>query len=83
MSKIKLNEKQYSKLLETLFTEEEKNLDNYKAPFTSEDFINWVNSEFDLEFLKIVRAEVDSRIDFLEKVIGMATRKEIKGFKRY
>lgn len=82
MSKIKLNKKQYSKLLETLLTEEEINLDNYKAPFSSEDFIKWVNSEFDLEFLYMVRAEVDGRIDYLNKLIGMGTRKEIKGFRR-
>ena len=80
MSKIILTEKQYQKLLKKV--NEEVDLTNYKAPFSSEDFINWVNSEYDLEFLNMVRAEVDTRIDFLNKMIGMATRKEIKGFRR-
>tara|TARA_B100002019_G_scaffold91872_1_gene79172 strand:+ start:1368 stop:1610 length:243 start_codon:yes stop_codon:yes gene_type:complete len=80
MSKIILTEKQYQKLLKKV--NEEVDLTNYKAPFSSEDFINWVNSEYDLEFLNMVRAEVDARIDFLNKMIGMATRKEIKGFRR-
>lgn len=80
MSKIILSEQQLESLLKKI--NEEVDLTNYKAPFTSEDFINWVNSEYDLEFLNMVRAEVDARIDYLNKIIGMATRKEIKGFRR-
>ena len=49
MSKIILTEKQVNELFNKL--QEEVDLDNYEAPFSSDDFINWVNSEYDLDLL--------------------------------
>lgn len=60
---------------------EQKNLDNYKADFTAEDFNNWVNSEFDIETLELVQNMVQERLDFLYEIIDIATKKEVKGFR--
>jgi len=80
MSKIILTEKQYQKLLNKI--EEEVDLTNYEAPFSSEDFVNWVDSEFDLEILQIAKNKIEERINFINTMIGMGTRTEIKGFRR-
>jgi len=80
MSKIILTEKQYQKLLNKI--EEEVDLTNYEAPFSSEDFVNWVNSEFDTEILNIAKSKIEERINFINTMIGIGTRTEIKGFRR-
>jgi inactivated superfamily I helicase len=80
MSKIILTEKQVNELFNKL-QEEEVDLDNYEAPFSSDDFINWVNSEYDLDLLQIVSSKIQERINFLETIISAATRKKIKGFR--
>ena len=80
MSKIILTEKQYQELLNKI--EEEVDLTNYEAPFSSEDFVNWVDSEFDLEILQIAKNKIEERINFINTMIGMGTRTEIKGFRR-
>lgn len=79
MSKIILTEKQVNELFNKL--QEEVDLDNYEAPFSSDDFINWVNSEYDLDLLQIVGSKIQERINFLETIISAATRKKIKGFR--
>jgi len=61
---------------------EEGDLDNYKPNFTAEDFTNWVDSEFDVETLEMVQSKISERISFLDHLIGTATRKEIKGFRK-
>jgi len=61
---------------------EQTDLSDYKAPFTSEDFVNYVNSEFDIEMLEIMRGVVDKRIKELNTLLYMADRKEIKGFRK-
>ena len=61
---------------------EERDLDNYKPNFTAEDFTNWVDSEFDIETLEMVQSKISERISFLEHLIGVANRKEIKGFRK-
>ncbi len=61
---------------------EEGDLDNHKPSFSAEDFTNWVDSEFDVETLEMVRSKVSERISFLDHLIGTATRKEIKGFRK-
>ena len=48
MSKIILTEKQCHTLINKI-NEENIDLTNYEASFSGEDFINWVDSEFDLE----------------------------------
>ena len=80
MSKIILTEKQYQKLLNKI--EEEVDLTNYEAPFSSEDFVNWVNSEFDTEILNMAKNKIEERINFINTMIGIGTRTEIKGFRR-
>jgi len=61
---------------------EEGDLDNYKPSFTTEDFTNWVDSEFDIETLEMVHSKLDQRISFLNNLVGSATRKQIKGFRK-
>ena len=80
MSKIILTEKQYKKLLNKI--EEEVDLTNYKAPFSSEDFVNWVNSEFDTDILNMAKSKIEERINFINTMIGIGTRTELKGFRR-
>ena len=80
MSKIILTEKQYQKLLNKI--EEEVDLTNYEAPFSSEDFVNWVNSEFDTEILNMAKSKIEERINFINTMIGIGTRTEMKGFRR-
>lgn len=62
---------------------EEVDLDNYEAPFSAEDFTNYVNSEFDLETLELMKGVLQKRINFLNTLIGTAKRTEITGFKRF
>jgi len=59
---------------------EEGDLDNYKPSFSAEDFTNWVDSEFDIETLEMVNSKIEERISLLNHLIGVANRKEIKGF---
>mgnify|MGYP003127360986 FL=1 len=80
MSKVILTEQQYRKLLTKI--SEEVDLTNYEAPFSSEDFVNWVDSEFDRDILKIAKSKIEERINFLNTMIGMGTRSEIKGYRR-
>ena len=39
---------------------EQVDLSDYNAPFTSEDFVNYVNSEFDIEMLEIMKGVIDN-----------------------
>ena len=80
MSKVILTEQQYRKLLTKI--SEEVDLTNYKAPFSSEDFVNWVDSEFDMDILKIAKSKIEERINFLNTMVGIGTRSEIKGYRR-
>ena len=80
MSKIILTEKQYQQLLKKV--NEEMDLTNYEANFSSGDFVNWVDSEFDLDILNIAKSKIEERINFLNTMIGMGTRSEIKGYRR-
>ena len=80
MSKIILTEKQYQQLLKKV--NEEIDLTNYEANFSSGDFVNWVDSEFDLDILNIAKSKIEERINFLNTMIGMGTRSEIKGYRR-
>ena len=62
---------------------EQVDLDNFQAPFTSEDFVNYVNSEFDIEMLEIMQSVIQKRMNFLKRMVDMGRRKEIKGFRRF
>lgn len=61
---------------------EETDLSNYEAKFTSEDFVNYVNSEFDLEMLEIMKGVIDKRMKEINSLLYLANRKEIKGFRK-
>ena len=61
---------------------EERDSDNYKPNFTAKDFTNWIDSEFDTETLEMVQSKISNRLSFLDHLIGTATRKEIKGFRK-
>ena len=61
---------------------EEIDLNNYKPSFSAEDFTNWVDSEFDVETLEMVHSKIEERISLLNHLIGVANRKEIKGFRK-
>lgn len=61
---------------------EQVDLDNYKSPFTSKDFNNYVNSEFDVEMLEIMQKVIQKRISELKTLQHFATRKEVKGFRK-
>jgi len=60
----------------------EDELYNYKPNFTSSDFLKWVDSEFDKEVLELVLTKVQDRLNFLDAMEYMSTRKEVKGFRR-
>jgi len=61
---------------------EQSNLDDYRPSFTSEEFVNYVNSEFDMEMLELMRNVIDKRIKELNTLLYMANRREIKGFRK-
>lgn len=79
MSK-KINTQKLYKIISKSISEQ-KNLDNYEANFTAEDFNDWVNSEWDIETLEMVQSMVQNRIDQLYQIIDIATKKEVRGFK--
>jgi len=79
MSK-KINTQKLYKIISKSISEQ-KNLDNYEAKFTAEDFNDWVNSEWDIETLEMVQSMVQNRIDQLYQIIDIATKKEVRGFK--
>ncbi len=81
MPKVILTEQQYQKLLTRI--SEEVDLTNYQAPFSSEDFVNWVDSEFDTDILNIAKSKIEERLNFINTMVGIGTRNEIEGFKRY
>ena len=60
----------------------EDELYNYEPNFTSSDFLKWVESEFDKEVLELVLTKVQDRLNFLDAMGHMSTRKEVKGFRR-
>ena len=76
----KINKKEISRIISKRISEE-KNLDNYKANFTAEDFKNWVDSEWDIETLEMVQGVIQNRLDLLYEIIDAATKKEVKGFR--
>lgn len=57
-------------------------LDNYKAPFTAKEFGKWVDSEWDIEMLEMVQSMLIGRIDEIKMLADIATKVEIKGFRK-
>jgi hypothetical protein len=59
-------------------------LDTFEAPFTSEDFMNYVESEWDIEMLNLLMGIISKRKKFLEDVLAKAEpRTVVRGFKRF
>ena len=63
------------------YTEEE--LFDYKPNFSAEDLIKYIESEFDTEMLGLINSKINERLDFLNRIADIGTKKEVKGFKRY
>jgi hypothetical protein len=59
-------------------------LDTYEAPFTSEDFMNYVESEWDIEMLDLLMGILSKRKKYIQQVVDTANpRTVVKGFKRF
>lgn len=59
-------------------------LDTYEAPFTTDDFMNYVESEWDTEMLDLMISIISKRKKFLEQMQYHGNpRTVVKGFKRY
>ena len=50
---------------------------------TTKEFIDTVNDEFDVETLELMQSLIDKRLTLLNTMTDIATKKQIKGFKRY
>jgi hypothetical protein len=50
---------------------------------TTKEFIDTVNDEFDVETLELMQGLIDKRLTLLNTMTDIATKKQIKGFKRY
>lgn len=61
---------------------EQVDLDTYEPKFTSEEFVDYVNSEFDIEMLEIMQSIIHKRLSELKALQHFATKKEVKGFRK-
>ena len=48
----------------------------------SEDFMDFVNGEYDIETLELMQSVISSRVRKLKSLIDIVNRKEIKGYKK-
>jgi len=48
----------------------------------SEDFMNFVNGEYDIETLELMQSVISNRVNKLKSLIDVINRKEIKGFRK-
>ena len=64
--------------------EQKVDLDTFDAPFTTEDFMNYVESEWDMEMLDLMMGIISKRKKFIQQVVDTANpRTVVKGFKRF
>jgi hypothetical protein len=49
---------------------------------TTKEFIDAVNNEFDIETLELMQGLIDKRLLMLKTMMDIATKKQIKGFRR-
>jgi hypothetical protein len=83
MKKVKLNENDIERLVVKIIKEEgEIDLDNYEAPFTAQEFTNWVDSEWDTEMLQFAMSKIQERLGFLNHLHSTASRGDRVGFRR-
>ena len=50
---------------------------------TTKEFIDTVNDEYDIETLELMQELIGKRLIMLKTMTDVATKKQIKGFKRY
>ena len=48
----------------------------------SEDFMNFVNGEYDIETLELMQSVISSRVRKLKSLVDIVNRKEIKGYRK-
>ncbi|MDA7649019.1 hypothetical protein N8580_01655 [Akkermansiaceae bacterium] len=48
----------------------------------TEDFIKAVNDEFDIETLELMQSLINKRLLMLKTMMDVATKKQIKGFRK-
>lgn len=48
----------------------------------SEDFMDFVNGEYDIETLELMQSVISNRVNKLKSLIDIVNRKEIKGYKK-
>ena len=64
--------------------EQKVDLDTFDSPFTTEDFMNYVESEWDMEMLDLMMGIISKRKKFIQQVVDTANpRTVVKGFKRF
>ena len=51
-----------------------------KEEITSQQFVDMVNDEFDLETLELMKQAIENQITVITTLQSIATRKPIKGF---
>tara|TARA_R110002153_G_scaffold41578_15_gene118590 strand:+ start:70 stop:273 length:204 start_codon:yes stop_codon:yes gene_type:complete len=47
---------------------------------TSQQFVDMVNDEYDIETLELMKQAIEKQITMLSTMQGIATRKTVKGF---
>ena len=48
----------------------------------AKEFIKTIENEFDVETLEIMKSLIEKRLTLLNTMMDVATRKQIKGFRR-
>lgn len=56
--------------------------DEVQPEIKSEDFIDFVNGEYDIETLELMQSVISGRVRKLKSLIDIANRKEIKGYRK-
>ena len=91
MKKKQITSQQLENIIRRILTEggffkrslkEQEDLDDYEVPFTGEEFVEYINSEWDPEMLDMIIDLASERKGFIENMIQAATRTEVKGFGR-
>ena len=49
---------------------------------TTKEFINAINNEYDIESLELMQGLIDKRLTLLKTMMDVATKKQIKGFRK-
>lgn len=49
---------------------------------TTKEFINAINDEYDVETLELMQQLIEKRLTMLNTMMDIATKKQIKGFRR-